>query len=113
MLHDAGIFAEGSTMAVGGIFIWKLRLPDCGSGLRGGFRWFRRTIYQTAGYDCFAGKLVADVSLALHAACSPAPGQHVHLDAKLVSGYHRPAETRAFDTGEQQQLFVSVSKFGQ
>src|SRR5271166_1707725 len=89
------------------MFIWMLRLG------RASFRWLRRAIEQPAGDNRFTCELLADISLSLHAARSPAPDQHVHLNAKLVARSDWPAETRALDAGEQQQLFLSVWKLGQ
>src|SRR5271157_6200864 len=90
------------------MFIWILRRLG-----RDSFRWLRRAIKQTAGDDRFAREFLADVSLALHAARSPSPDQHIHLNAKLVARSDWPAETRAFDAGEQQQLFGTIGKLSQ
>src|SRR6185437_16109802 len=73
----------------------------------------RRTAHQLAGHCGFTSQLVSDVNIALHLDCGGAPGENVHLDAKLIAGRNRLAELRAFDAGEYHELLAAIGNFSE
>src|SRR5271169_7130967 len=91
MVHDAGILADGSTMAVGWMLMAGLGFFRSRSR---SLRLCRAAIKQPAGNDRFACDLVSQVGLAQHASGVAAPHQHIDLDAKLVARNYRRSEER-------------------
>src|SRR5271157_4689057 len=110
MVHDAGILADGSTMAVGWIFMAGLGL-FCSRSRSLGL--CRAPIEQPARNDRFTRDLIAEVGFALHAAGIAAPHQHIDFNAKLVPGTDRPPELGPLDAGKQQKLMLAVGEFDQ
>src|SRR5580700_2574177 len=113
MEHEAGILADGSTMAVGWILMAGLRRFR--SRLRTGRRFglTTATVQQAASDHRLACDLFANVRLAQHASGIAAPHKHIDLDPKLVAGRHWSTELRTLDASEQEQLVLAVREFDQ
>src|SRR5258708_446594 len=104
-MQEEGIFALGSTMAVGWIILDE------------SFLWFRLAsfpgdaVHHHATDGGFRHAFSVHKDFAGHASNVAFPDLYGHLNAKLVTGHYWTAEARTLNSGKDHQLCVAVLEF--